>query len=256
MIKEQLFAHPLWITGELDNKWTEEFINYVKECKANKKDALAFISGDAGGNPENVLTISRILKVIGVKLTTIGYGNINPVATALFCQGNERILIPGSQIAFAPLGNGYEKLYMLETGINQTIFELKMLETSTWLMKSDLWEMYRIITSEYTEFLDAISNFSCDADTQKPYFFMGELNAKSTKDILEYIYACVACDTEAILVLNLTGGDVKCLVTIISTIELLKGSLTTSSGERVASDDVESFLNSNATLVVHWDVLN
>ena len=112
--------------------------------------------------------------------------------------------------------------------------------------------MHGITTGKYAEFLDVISNFCYDVDIKKAYCFNGELNSKTTKNILEYIYACVACDEEAILVLNLTGGDSKCLAAIISTIELVKGSLTTSSGERVAIDDAELFLNSNATLVVHW----
>ena len=141
MVENKHFGIPVWLTGKLDEKWTAEFIDYLYDCKFNEKEALLFVVGELGGNLECLLNIADTLQCTGVKLTTIGYGNINPIATALFCQGDERILIPGSRIVLTQLGNGCSKLYMEKTMVNQAIFNEKTIGNLPGFVDSALWSL-------------------------------------------------------------------------------------------------------------------
>lgn len=201
------------IDSEVTTKIAMELTIFFAECKLQKANALLIINA-AGGSMDAVAQIDDAYKVFGVHLITIGAGRLSNCTSALFCLGDERILLPNTSLS---LHIDFQKYFCEKTKITEEIFAQNKLKIA-WLVDEKDYEEYGITTQNHEGWFDiVVEAMKDDNNLGAEYFcFSGEFNNKNAIEVLKYFVACKLNKAEkATILINSPGGAVQQLSFIL-----------------------------------------
>lgn len=201
------------IDSEVTTKLAMELTTFFVKCKMEKANALLVINS-AGGNMDAVVQIVETYKAAGIYLITIGAGRLANCTSALFCLGDERVLLPNTSLL---LHNDFQKYFCEKTKITEEIFAQNKLK-KTWLVDEKDYEEYGITTRNHEGWFDiVVEAMKDDNNLGAEYFcFSGEFNNKNAIEVLKYFVACKLNKAEkATILINSPGGEVQQLSFIL-----------------------------------------
>ena len=165
------------LNEEFNNKTLSEFALFLLDCKKEGKTAVVLISS-GGGETTCLDGMVDLLEATKVRLITIGMGSVGSCAAALFCCGDERYLLPHTELLIHDLSavvspdtclNSAEikQLYLenevmhkrivgmlsKNTGITEKVFQEKCGHGGDWILTPEEWDKYNIVTDKSLKWL-------------------------------------------------------------------------------------------------------
>lgn len=201
------------INSEVTTKLAMELTIFFAECKIQKANAL-FIIDSFGGNMEAVDQIVETYTASGVYLITIGAGTLDNCTSALFCMGDERILLPNTNFI---LHNDFLKYFCQKTKITEELFAKNKVRKS-WGISDEEYEKYGITTRNAEGWFDIVVEAMKSGErVYGDYFcFEGEFNNKTAIEVVRYFVECKLNGIKkATIIINSPGGEVQQLSFIL-----------------------------------------
>lgn len=103
----------------------------ITQAINQKHDELYFLISSVGGNIFEGLSIAAYIRALPMKTVMHNIGQVDSVATAIFCAGKERISSKNASFLFHGVSMNLEKVSLLEQ-------QLKELYENSKRMKSDI----------------------------------------------------------------------------------------------------------------------
>lgn len=239
-------SYVFWFVGDVTHELTAKFKHYLYQCKANGTDAIAMVSGN-GGKICCVRDIAETLKATKVHLTTVGFADVYSVTAAIFCLGDERVLMHGTNLILEEVGGIDKTSYSYKIHLTDEIWKEKVLDDASkaWEVKESEWKKYGFTTMAYSKAIKRIvkvygSGFNINFQTC--FFFCNAFELMETVDFIEYIYECASMGKEVCVEISSIGGRANCLKAVLDTLKCTKSKLITIGGGEVASCSALLFL--------------
>jgi len=210
---------------------------FLYRCAAYNKDAIVFVSG-SGGDEYCVNDIMATMKALNVHVTTIGFGAVQNVVAAVFCLGDNRILMEGAFFELTDLMFGANDAYTEKTLLSKETFKEKVSDSrkKKWLIKKSEWKKYGIITHSHSQIVRQMMKiFKSNEYEESMFFFDQGFDAPTTLRAIKYLYHCAANNQVAVIEICSNGGVGANLRAIVDTLRLTKVKLITIGGGNVAS---------------------
>lgn len=260
-MSDNKMAKTFWMVGDITHDVSAHFVNYIYNCAAEDKTAVVVLAS-FGGEIPSIANMIQTLKVTGVRMVIVGYGKIRGGASAIFCQGDERYLSPGTDLQINSINPNFDKFYLEKTEISDEIFASEVMDEGFWKVQYEDFEELVIVTGTYAQAVKMLVENCVNNPSAKkfetPFFLKGKMTLESTRGILDYILRCAAFGLEAFVEIESEGGDISCLEVILSTLELTKIKLTTIGGGIVESAAAALFLlgdrramKDDTTFIIH-----
>lgn len=186
---------------------------FFVECKIHNEEALLIINSQSG-NDSALNQIVSAYQDSGVHLTTIGMGMLANCSTALFCMGDERILLPETAFSIHPgIKNYYEK-----TGITKEVLKCKCSNNTCWDFSEDEILKYNITTRPHEGWMDIVmQTIRKDKKRFSNYFsFASDFNSESATQLILFLINCKIHAKDGFVVINSGGGCIQQLKAILT----------------------------------------
>jgi ATP-dependent protease ClpP protease subunit len=96
---------------------------------ANAGDDIYLFVSSGGGNVNEGLNISALMKTLPVKITTHNIGQTDSVANVIFAAGAPRYAMANASFLFHGVSMSYEKMSLIESQIEEQYKTVKRLRT-------------------------------------------------------------------------------------------------------------------------------
>jgi len=201
------------IKSAIDVALAMDLTNFFIECKAHNEDALLIINSSSG--KLNALNqIISAYEASGVHLTAIGMGQLQNLASALFCMADERILLPRTDISL----HYSIKDYYGKTGITKEVFRRKCANRTNWILSEEEIKRYNITTRSSKEWIDIVAETLPNNEKEFSNFFSfsTDFDSSIATRLILFLIRCKLHKKDALILINSNGGTIPQLAAILT----------------------------------------
>ena len=220
---------------------------WIYRCAVEERELICILSGDAG-MVDSVVDLKNTLEGLNVRFTTVGYGKIGSVVSAIYSLGDERVLMQDSELIITDFHPETIEFYKAKTLISETVWEEKVVNgiDSQWEVKKSELRKYELVTQSYSTIVKKIIKYYKEVEeAEHPYFLCEKFDSITAGTTIEYIYQCAANNQDVVMEICSEGGSFTALMAILDTIKVTKVNFIAIGGGLVGSSAAILFLTAS-----------